>query len=142
MRRLLPLFAVLLVGPLLGADSPRDCENSAVTGDPLAGEWTRVKLVLAGDDLGAPPWVFIFRDGKYSANVGGGGVGETGTYTVNGERLDLVRTSSTACNSSGHFLFRVNGDTLKLSYYNGAAQRPEIFDGKDMALSTFKRVRK
>lgn len=54
----------------------------------------------------------------------------------------MVRTGGGACNSSGHFLFRVNGDTLKLSYYNGAARKPETFGGKDMAVSTFKRVRK
>ncbi len=140
MRRLLPLFAVVLVGPLLGSDSPRDYENAAVTGDPLAGEWTRVGLVLAGADLGAPHWVITFRDGKYTGNTGG--APETGTYTVNGGRLDMVRTGGAACNSSGHFLFHVDGDTLKLSYYNGAAKRPETFGAADMAVSTFKRVRK
>jgi hypothetical protein len=142
MRRLLPLFAVLFVGLLLGSDSPREYEDSAVSGDPLAGEWTRVKLVLAGDDLGAPPWFITFRDGKYSARLADGGAAETGTYTVNGGRLDMVRTGGIVCNSSGHFLFRVDGDTLQLSYYNGATRRPETFGGKDMALSTFKRVRK
>lgn len=71
MRFLLPLGAVLLAGPLLGSDSPRDYENSAVTDDSLAGEWTRVNLVLAGSDLGAPLWVLSFRDGKYTGHTGG-----------------------------------------------------------------------
>jgi hypothetical protein len=140
MRRLLPLFAVLLVGPLLGSDSPREYENSAVIGDPLAGEWTRVGLVLDGGDLGAPRWVITFRDGKYTGHTGG--AAETGNYQVNGWRLDMVRTGNVVCNSSGHFLFRVEGDTLTLAYHNGAAKRPETFGGKGMAISTFKRVRK
>jgi hypothetical protein len=126
--------------PLLGSDSPRDYENTAVAGDPLAGEWTRVNLVLAGSDLGAPLWVISFRDGKYTAHIGS--APETGTYTVNGLNVDMVRTGGAACYTWGHFLFRVAGDTLKLSYYNGAAQRPKTFGGKDMAISTFERVRK
>jgi hypothetical protein len=130
MRCLVPLFAVLLAGPLLGSDSPRDYENSAVTCDPLEGEWTRVNLVLAGSDLGAPPWVINFRGGKYTGHTGG--APETGTYTVNGGRLGMLRTGGAGCNSSGHFLFRVDG----------ATKRPETVGGKDMALSTFKRVRK
>jgi hypothetical protein len=140
MRRLLPLVAVLLVGLLLGSDSPREFENAAVTGDPLAGEWTRVGLVLDGADLGAPRWVFTFRGGKYTAHIGG--APETGYYTVNGWRLQTVRTGGVACYSSGHFLFRVEGDTLTFAYHNGAAKRPDTFGGPGMAISTFKRVKK
>jgi hypothetical protein len=139
MKKSLLLLCVLLP-LLLGSDLPRGYDSAIIRADDLSGEWTRVDLVLDGNNLGAPRWVITFTDGKYSAHTGGDA--ETGTYRNEKGRLELVRTGGFSCNTAGQFLYRIEDNTLKLSYHNGATKRPEIFGGPGMAVSTFKRVKK
>ena len=135
------LLLCLFLPLLLGSDSPRGYDSAIIRTDDLSGEWTRVDLVLDGNNLGAPRWVITFHDGKYSANVGGGAA-EIGTYRNENGRLEMVQTGGVKCYTEGQFLYRIEGNTLKLSYHNGATKRPETFGGPGMAVSTFKRVQK
>jgi len=142
MRRLSLPLAALLALAALGSDDPKGYDGAAAQG-AVFGEWSRVGLRIDGRETGVRNWVLTIRERTYAGRVGGGT--ETGTCRVEGaasERLELVRTGGDVCFSSGQFLFRVEGDTLTLAYYNGAEKRPESFDAKDLHVSTFKRVRK
>jgi hypothetical protein len=136
MNRFLLIAAVLLALPLLGSDSPKEYDDSAILEDACLGEWTRVTLRINGDEHALNDgWTITIRRDSFSESVGT----HTGPCRIeHGSPNRLTLTPPKV----GQFLFRVEGETLILGYYNGAVGRPNGWEDPTIHVSTFKRVRK
>jgi len=139
MRRLRPLLAILFVFPLLGSDSPKDYDDSIIMGDACLGEWTRLTLRIGGNESTLNDgWTLTIRRDNFSESVGAQPIGTWPCRIELGSPNRLTLPSP----KSYQFLFRVEGETLILGYYNGAVGRPKGWDDPKIHVSTFKRVKK
>jgi hypothetical protein len=136
MHRSACLLAALLVLPLLGSDSPKDYNDSTVLEDAFLGVWTRATLRIDGNERALPDgWTITIRTGSFSESVGA----NSGLCRIeHGSPNRLTVTSP----KEYQFLFRVEGETLILGYYNGGVGRPKGWDDPAIHVSTFKRVKK
>src|SRR6516165_8065461 len=115
MRHLTLLVAALLVLPLLGSDSPKDYDDSIVPEDACLGEWTRLTLRIDGNERALQDgWTLTIRRDSFSERLGT----QTDTWPCRIERGSPNRLTL-APSKGWHFLFRVEGETLILGYYNG-----------------------
>jgi uncharacterized protein (TIGR03067 family) len=144
MRCRLSLFALLLVVPLLGSDSPR-VENDATEIDDLDGSWRLQSITFNGKNVTEFRWVETYSGGTYTRELGGV---ETGSYKCNRTRkpfqLDLTPRPSTenVRRFSKHRIYEVDRDTLRMAWGTWPSERPTSFDQKDVVIATFTRVRK
>jgi uncharacterized protein (TIGR03067 family) len=143
MRRTIWLLAgVLLCLVALGSDSPKEYDDK-VEANNFQGEWHEVSADRNGVDVPRGKWSLVFRNGKYEGVTDH--ETDSGTYLLSGRsailRLHLVSASGRNTCSSGKFLTRVEGDTLKLAYYMGAGEWPTSFEEKKVVVSAFRRVK-
>ena len=130
------LLAALLILPLLGSDSPKEYDDSTILEDACLGEWTRVTLRMNGNELALNDgWTITIRRDSFTESVG------KHTMPCRIEHGSPNRLTLTPL-KDGQFLFRVEGETLILGYYNGAVGRPKGWDDPTIHVSTFKRVKK
>jgi uncharacterized protein (TIGR03067 family) len=141
MRRTVCLLAgVLLVVLGTGADAPLGYDGTAER-DELQGEWHLVAVRFNGEESAFAGVGIVFRAGNF------GGILPSertlGTYRADTGRtpahLDLTKTSdgwTRAC------IYRVDGDTLWVANENSYKNRPKGFDGKDVVLCIYRRVKK
>jgi uncharacterized protein (TIGR03067 family) len=141
MRRLIPLFAALLLLPLLGSDSPREYD-SATEMAGIEGTWQLLAVEHDGNKVNSITWVWTLRDGEYTRTDSNGDHG-TGTYRINTNQkpphFDL-----SAAKEGGYGalkgIFQCQGDTLKMAWSHGG-EYPKSFHDKDIWLGTLKRLK-
>jgi uncharacterized protein (TIGR03067 family) len=141
MRRTICLLAVVVLAlPLLGSDSPREY-NGTTEVDELQGEWHLIAVRFNGEETAFPGVGIVFRAGKFGGLLPSNN--SLGTYRADVARtpahLDLTKTNdgwTRAC------ICRVDDDTLWVANENSYTDRPKGFDGKDIVLCIYRRVKK
>ncbi len=148
MKKLLPAFAVLLVTPLLGSDSPRGYDGATVVADEeLQGTWVRVKVERNGHLMMAPRGDQTFRGRVWEEKLGSHR--RVGTYTVDPSRnprfLDIVHPDDPP-GTTRKYIYQVNGDILQMAFIWEPGERPASFrdfdDTAGLTVATYKRVKK
>jgi uncharacterized protein (TIGR03067 family) len=141
MRRFVSLLTVaLLVVPSLGSDEPKEYDG-AVHEAGLQGRWRRVAAEFGGrSNLDPGSWVYSFRGGTYAISCNGD-VLQTGTYTADAGRLPahLDFLSGPGNEETWKYIYRVEGDTLRIANMPGGQVRPHAFDQKGVVLTTYER---
>jgi uncharacterized protein (TIGR03067 family) len=146
MRRIVCLLAgVLLVVASLGSDSPKEYDGAAEAAD-LEGSWQQVGAVWNGQltvtDAGC---VRTYRNGRETTHDDGRLVGDC-PFTVDTSsrpaRMDTVETAGKHKGKTWRHIYRVEGDTLRMTHGGPGEERPRSFENRDTYLGIYKRVKK
>lgn len=147
MRRLLFLFAVLFVLPLLGSDSPKEYDDRATRND-LEGRWELVEHHYKGvkQELLPHSTMLTFHSTTSDFELGRGDSWPgpwRGIYrsdaTCHPAQLDWTLK---AWKLTLKQIYRVDGDTLKVARNpDDFDKRPQGFGDKDLEIETYRRVR-
>jgi len=144
MRRFVCLLAgVLLVVPSLGSDAPKKYDGATV--DELEGTWQMVAVDDGGGPGALPPvGTQTFRAGTWARSFGGST--DTGTYTTDTSHVPAYLTE-TYFDQDGkawtlYYIFRIDGDTLKIARYGRWKPRPKRFDEENLFTVVWRRVKK
>src|SRR5260370_32999216 len=129
-RCLLILLAVLLVGLLLGSDSPKEY-NDEIKTDGLEGEWDKVDVLYGGQHLGRSghPTLIIQR---HQFTWQGGGETTPGNYTVDTKTKPAhtiqLPTRGPCKGTTWKMVHQVEGDRLTIAYLGVMTEYPKGFD--------------
>jgi uncharacterized protein (TIGR03067 family) len=142
MRRPLWLLVALLALPLLGSDSPKEYDGAAEMCE-LEGEWEIVSV--ESDPVPLPSsGLMVFRDGKWRYSREDELVG-TGAYTTDSNRkpchLDLTFTEGGRKGQTWKYLYRHDGDRLRIAERDGGRSRPGSFDEQQLYILNLRRVK-
>jgi uncharacterized protein (TIGR03067 family) len=147
MRRTVCLLAALLVLPSLGSDSPKEYDGATARNE-LEGTWERVSAAPVGEKavISLPgECVETFRDGRWVYRHKGRVISE-GVYTADSTRRPCAfDESTTAEHEAGitrRFIYRLEGDTLRIAFVPGSREYPKNFDQTGAWGATWKRVAK
>src|SRR5262245_41728296 len=137
MRRPTLLFAVLMVFPLLGSNSPRWADDAAVEMQNLEGSWRLVEYEVAGAVRQMPDGMIMTyyrREVAWWPPSGGGPNEIMGTYCAEPNtrpaRLDRMDTGGFHKGKTWRSIYQIDGDTLRVAYKTSGAERPKGFDDK------------
>jgi uncharacterized protein (TIGR03067 family) len=136
MRR---LFAVLMLVPLLGSDSPKEYD-SATAVDGVEGTWRVVAAEIDGSRVPMKVTTELtLRAGRW--RISDLKTANTGNYTVEpGSKpahLDIVTSGET-----NKYIYRIDGDTLRLARYEQGVPHPKSFNDTGIVIIICKRVGK
>jgi uncharacterized protein (TIGR03067 family) len=134
----LRVLAAVLFLPLLGFDAPPPSDGETAF-DPLEGSWSEVEITRDGKLVRFEPEFFHFQSGKVTQ-----GENRKGIYRFDqGQtpaRLEMT-FSSGACRT-WRCLARLDGDSLKIAWLNNVGTWPPDFEGREVYISTFRRLKK
>jgi uncharacterized protein (TIGR03067 family) len=146
MRRASLLFAVLVVVPLLGSDSPKQYDDRTECA-AIEGTWRLTECTDNGEQmrLSDRPMVLTLRRGTLTFDTGYGHV-DRGTYRIDSTRrlshFDRVPAFGPFPCVSGKCIYQIDGDTLRIAGFPGKHnERPRGFDDEDTIVETYKRVK-
>lgn len=143
MRRLSLLFAVLLIVPLLGSNSPKEYDDRTEEVG-IEGTWQLLAVERNGEKVNPITWVLALRGGKFTrADSDGDKV--NGVYrfdtTQKPYHLDLIPEPGTKYVRSAE-IAEIHGPTLKTAWTSSCwANRPSSLHDKDIYVGTFKRLK-
>jgi uncharacterized protein (TIGR03067 family) len=135
-----PLCAVPLVALVLGSDAPREYDGATVPKDELEGTWRAVAVEIDGSRLRTKlPSELTFRAGRWW--IGDRNMTGAGSYTAEAGRkpahLDIVTAADT-----NKYLYRIDGDTLRMARTKNGDPRPRTFDDADLVVFIYQRVKR
>ena len=146
MRRLPLLFAVLLVLPLFGSDSPKEYDDKTIV-DPLVGTWRLIEIENDGMKAKFPAeYVWTYGGETYTLDYG---MGRTirGVYHTDPARkpshLDYFPANGPNQGKTLLFIYQIEGETLRTAHVvkSTDVQRPQGFNDKGVGVLTYKRVK-
>ena len=143
MRRVLFLFSVLLVLPLLGSDSPKEYDDRTESNDALDGTWQQTGEELCRQPRTFSPCKTTFHAGAYREDHDGG-LPSRGSYSLPSTgHLDCVASDGRLMGRTVKCIYRIDGDKLTIArLLNGYdEQYPPAFGGNFIFVRTYKRVR-
>ena len=144
MRRTTLLFAILLVVPLLGSDSPKEYDDVTVNGG-IEGTWretgfeANVRKIELNFEV-----VKTYRSGTFTIVSPGP---SAGSYRIDHSRnppeLDWIPTSGVHKGKTIKWIYQIDGDTLKIACLANEYEKrpPNGFDDKGLYVYTYKRVK-
>jgi uncharacterized protein (TIGR03067 family) len=145
MRRIVYLLAGgLLVVPSLGSDAPKEFGDAAEP-DELQGMWALVLQVYDHRQAIAPAVegseVETFRAGRWEKDDPERSV----TYRADASRLpahlDAPFPPGHRQQGMMRYIYRRDGDTLRIAFGDDLSIRPRSFDDPGIFVSTYKRVK-
>jgi uncharacterized protein (TIGR03067 family) len=148
MRRIVCLLAgVLLVVPVLGSDSPKEY-GDATEIDGIEGTWRFVSAERIGGDVKRVEWagppILTFRGGRY-VGLRDGRTVEQGDYWVDNRQtprhFDRFPESGPNRGFTLPYIYRVDGNTLKIAQKSDNLERPTGFTQGDVIILSWQRVK-
>src|SRR5262249_44083665 len=137
MRRTVRLLAVvLLVLPLLGSDLPKEYDG-VTERDDVQGTWELVEWTFDGQSFGGEgTMVTNYRFGTKVVRYWDSRT-ITGRYRTDPTRtppsLDEIRSDGDYQGQAIRWIYRVEGDTLRIAHLNmDPTRRPQTFHDKDV----------
>jgi uncharacterized protein (TIGR03067 family) len=141
MRRLFPLLAVLFVVLLFGFDSPKEYDDKTEYAVGIEGAWRWTEIEDAGGrrklDDGT---VYTFHNGVVTIDRGSGNQWRAPyriDHSSNPPHLDFILNGG----RTYKFIYRIDGDTLRIASNGYDWSRPKGFDDKYVGVQIFKRVK-
>ena len=115
-KKVLPLFAILLVVPLLGSDSPKEYDDATVNGT-IEGTWRETGFEITGQKMKVNfEVVKTYRSGTFTIVSPGPSVGSYRIdYSRNPPELDWMPTSGVHKGKTIKWIYQIDGDTLKIA---------------------------
>jgi len=146
MRRTVWLLAgVLLCVLMLGSDSPKEYDDTTIVS--IDGTWQLIEGEYRGQKTKPRHQeVMTLHDGTYTYQSDNSIY--RGTYRIDPVRkpphLDWVRSNGDRPGKTLLFIYQIDGDTLRTGLMTSVndRQRPQGFNGPDVFVQTYKRLKK
>jgi uncharacterized protein (TIGR03067 family) len=138
LRTVLLLAGVLVCVVALGSDSPKEYDDATMQVDELQGTWQGVAVEIDGSRARAPKEL-AFRSGAWQ--ISEAGPLPLGRYMTEAGRKP-AHLDMRGANETVEYIYRIDGETLRMARTKNGTPRPKSFDDKDLVTFTFKRVRK
>jgi uncharacterized protein (TIGR03067 family) len=145
MRRIVCLLGgVLVVVPSLGSDSPKGYGDAAEP-DELQGTWALVLQVYDNRQATGPAVdgseVETFRAGRWEKGAPERSVNYRADAGLRPAHLDAPFPSGHRQRGMMRYIYRRDGDTLRIAFGDDLSIRPRSFDEQGIFVSTYKRVK-
>jgi uncharacterized protein (TIGR03067 family) len=138
MRRLL---AVLVLLPLLGSDSTKEYDDRTEYAG-IQGTWQLIESRSGGLWVRASKEVVcVYRNGGYVDQGSDGHIMIQGTYRIDSTQSPPSLDHFPAGGGAHKWIYRVDGDTLRMACRTAANQRPKGFDEEELLILVYRRVR-